>query len=88
MCSINTKFLMETNREKYFTGFSREETVPMFVKTTTAYCVNQVIIAGKPLFHTKRLRSVSNGNTSHAASAKGLKLKSALTLSGPKSSNY
>jgi len=32
---------METNREKYFTGFSREEKVSMFVKTTTAYCVNR-----------------------------------------------
>lgn len=41
MCSINTKFLMETNREKYFTGFSREANVSMFVRTTTAYCVNR-----------------------------------------------
>lgn len=32
---------METNREKYFTGFSREENVSMFVRTTTAYCVNR-----------------------------------------------
>lgn len=32
---------METNREKYFTGFSRGENVSMFIKTTTAYCVNR-----------------------------------------------
>ena len=47
----------------------------------------EVIIAGKTLIHTKRLRFLSNRNTSHAASAKGLKLKSGLTLSGPKSGN-
>lgn len=76
---------METNREKYFTGFSREANVSMFVRTTTAYCVNRS--------HHRRQNFDSHETIAflikqkHITCGKGLKLKSGLTLSGPKSGN-